>query len=233
MRISGLFATLALASLACSHTASAQIDQGQAGAWYTYAWTDRFENSNFGWQGDIQQRLWDTDSDMEQQLVRGGGTWTPTGSKVRYTLGGAYVRSGTFGPSSADSEESRLYQEAFIPQTLADKYYLTHRWRLEQRWVDGQDQRNRIRYFVGLNVPLNQSTLGTGAVYLSFYNELFVNLERNIGNSRSVDYFDRNRAYAALGYSLSERTRLQAGYMWQESENFGKGQFQLNLFQNF
>lgn len=223
----------AAALLLTAAPALAQVDQGQDGAWYTYAWTDRFENSTFGWQGDIQQRYWDIDSDTDQLLIRAGGTWTPEGSKVRYTLGSAWVRSGAFGPSSADTEETRLYQEAFIPQTLGERLFFTHRWRLEQRWVEGQDQRNRIRYFVGLNVPFNQANLNQGAIYLSLYNELFVNLERDIGNNRKVDHYDRNRAYAALGYSLSDRTRLQFGYMWQDTEFWGKGQFQLNLFQNF
>lgn len=224
---------LALLGLTLASGSFAQIDQGQDGAWYTYAWTDRFDGSSFGWQGDIQQRYWDIDSDTEQLLIRAGGTWTPEGGTVRYTLGGAWVRSGAFGPSSADSEESRLYQEAFVPQTLGERFHFSHRLRLEQRWVEGQDQRNRFRYFVGLNVPLNQTSLNQGAVYLSLYNELFLNLERDIGNNRKVDYYDRNRAYAALGYSISDRTRLQFGYMWQDTETWGKGQFQLNLFQNF
>lgn len=230
MRLSGL---IALLCLTFTHNSLAQIDQGQDGAWYTYAWTHRFDASTFGWQGDVQERFWDSDSDLEQRLVRMGGTWTPAGGNIRYTLGAAHIRSGAFGPSSADSEETRLYQEAFIPQTLADRFFLSHRWRLEQRDVEGQDLRNRLRYFLGLNVPLNQGTLGKGALYLSFYNELFINLEQDIGNNREVKHFDRNRAYAALGFSLSDRTRLQFGYMWQETETVGKGQLQLNLFQNF
>lgn len=224
---------LIAAVLGSSTPALAQVDQGQLGAWYTYAWTDRFENSSFGWQGDVQQRLWDVDGDLEQTLVRVGGTWQPADSKVRYTFGTAHIRSGAFGDSSADSEEVRLYQEAFVPQTIGERLLFSHRFRLEQRWVEGQDERNRLRYFLGLNIPLNQTTLGKGTVYVALYNELFVNLEQDIGSNRKVDYFDRNRAYAALGYSISDRTRFQFGYMWQENEFFGKGQLQLNLFQNF
>jgi len=51
------------------------------------------------------------------------------------------------------------------------------------------------------------------SIYLSLYNELFVNLEKDIDNGRQVDHFDRNRAYAALGYSLKDNIRLQFGYM--------------------
>ena len=35
-------------------------------------------------------------------------------------------------------------------------------------------------------------------LYLALYNELFINGQRDIGNSNSVELFDRNRAYAAL-----------------------------------
>ena len=48
-----LLATAAL--LLTATPALAQVDQGQDGAWYTYAWTHRFANSNFGWQGDVQE----------------------------------------------------------------------------------------------------------------------------------------------------------------------------------
>jgi len=120
-----------------------------------------------------------------------------------------------------------------IPQVLGSKLYLTHRLRLEQRDVDDQDFRNRFRYFVALNYPFNQDSLAKGAIYLSLYNELFINLERNIGNDRRVDYFDRNRTYLALGYSLTDTIRLQFGYMHQESDDLGKGQLQFNLFHRF
>ncbi len=48
-----------------------------------------------------------------------------------------------------------------------------------------------------------------------------------------MDSYDRNRAYAALGYSLSDTLRVQAGYMFQHSKNVKKGQFQLSLHHSF
>ncbi len=211
----------------------AQIDEDQLGAWYMYFWNTKFSNSNFGLQGDIQHRNWDRGGDLEQLLIRGGLTWSPENSDNTYTLGYANIESGTFGSSNSSSREHRIYQEALIPQRLGSRVYLSHRLRLEQRDVDGQDRRNRFRYFIGLNYPFNQDSLGKGAIYLSLYNELFVNLEQSIGNNRSVDYFDRNRSYVALGYSLSDDVRLQFGYMHQETDNLGKGQLQFNLFHRF
>lgn len=216
-----------------SPIALAQIDEGDAGAWYMYFWNTKLEGSNFGFQGDIQHRNWDLGGDLEQLLVRGGLTWSPEESNNTYTLGYAHITSGRFGRSDVKSREGRLYQEATIPQRLGSRVFLTHRFRLEQREVDGQDRRNRFRYFVGMNYPFNQDNLGKGAVYLSLYNEVFVNLEQNIGSNRSVENFDRNRAYVAMGYSLSDDVRLQFGYMHQETDVWGKGQLQFNLFHRF
>ncbi|MDC0598308.1 DUF2490 domain-containing protein [Gammaproteobacteria bacterium] len=211
----------------------AQVDQGQTGAWYMYLWSHENNESGFGLQGDIQHRNWDTGGDLEQLLIRAGLTWRPDDSAFKYTLGYAHITSGAFGSSNEKNEENRIYQEALGGQRLGNKWFLTHRFRLEQRWVNGQDFRARLRYFVGLNYPFNQENLNKGALYLSLYNELFVNLNRDIGDGRHVDYFDRNRAYAALGYSLDDNFRLQFGYMWQGNNNYGKGQLQFNLIHSF
>lgn len=211
----------------------AQVDEDQIGAWYMYFWNTRFDNSQFGMQGDIQHRNWDLGGDLEQLLLRGGFTWSPKQSKVKYTLGYANITSGVFGSSSSTSNEHRVYQEALIPHRLGEKLFIGHRFRLEQRWVEDQDQRNRFRYFLSANYPLNKSDLGKGSVYLSFYNEIFINLENDIGDGRSVDAFDRNRTYLALGYSVSDQIRLQFGYMHQKTKTVDKGQLQLNLFHSF
>lgn len=210
------------------------FDEDETGAWYIFQWTKNpSAGQGLGFQGDIQHRNWDLGGDLEQLLIRGGLTWAPEGSRNKYTLGYAHITSGAYGPSDAKVREHRIYQEALVPQTLGEKTFLTHRFRLEQRDVDNQDRRNRFRYFIGLNYPLNQATLGKGAWYLSLYNEIFINLEQDIGNGRTVDYFDRNRAYAALGYSLSDSSRLQFGYMHQSLDEAGKGQLQFNWVKSF
>ena len=206
----------------------AQVDENKTGAWYMYLWNVAEEGSNTGFQGDIQHRNWDLGGDLEQLLIRGGLTWKPS-SRVQYTFGAAHVVSEPFGSSGDATREDRLYQEALIPQRVGRKLLLTHRFRFEQRWVDNQDFRTRLRYFFGLNFPLNQDTLGAGATYLAFYNELFVNLNQNIGSNRRVDHFDRNRLYLAFGYSLRDNLRIQLGYMHQQTDTIGKGQLQLSF----
>lgn len=211
----------------------AQIDEDELGAWYTYAWNATFDERRIGFQGDIQYRNWDYVGDLEQLLVRAGVTFRFNESRALYTAGVAHITSGAYGDRSATTAERRAYQEASIPGRIGRKVFLTHRFRFEQRWLDGQDFRTRLRYFFGLSVPFNQDTLGKGAVYLSFYNELFANLERDIGDGRRVDSFDRNRAYLAIGRSLRDDLRLQVGYMFQKTETVGKGQLQINFIQTF
>ncbi|HSG88783.1 MAG TPA: DUF2490 domain-containing protein [Pseudomonadales bacterium] len=213
--------------------AFAQVDEDQLGAWYMYFWNTRFDDSRWGLQGDVQDRNWDGLGDLEQLLIRGGLTWTPEAADLTLTFGYANITSGEFGDSDATSTEHRVYQEALIPQRLGERVHLRHRFRLEQRWVEDQSFRNRFRYALFMDIPLNQTTMGRGAWYLAFYDELFVNLEHDIGGGREVDSFDRNRAYGALGYALRDRLRVQFGYMQQTTDDVDKGQVQLSLHHSF
>jgi hypothetical protein len=208
----------------------AQVDEDQTGAWYMYFWNLPANDRRFGFQGDIQHRNWDTTGDLEQLLIRGGITWTPRESRVMYTLGVGHVTSEPFGPGGEETREKRIYQESLFSQTVGRGFFLTHRFRFEQRWVDDQDFRLRARYFFALNFPFNQETLAAGAHYFSMYNELFLNLNQDIGDGQRVDTFDRNRFYVGYGYSLSDNLRVQFGYMNQRTDDVDKGQLQFSLF---
>lgn len=198
---------------------------------YFYNWTAK--NSRWGIQGDAQYRNWNLGGDLEQLLLRSGVTYRPASTEITLTLGYGNVTSGTFGPSNATSGEDRIYQEALLPQKIGSRLYLRHRLRFEQRFVDDQDFRNRVRYALFANVPLNQADLSPGAVYLALYNELFINGERDIGSGRKVSLFDRNRLYGGLGYSLAKGLAVQLGYMEQTTDTLSKGQLQFSLHHNF
>ena|SRR5690606_12122219 len=207
----------------------AQVNEDKPGAWYMYFWTTQLTESSIGFQGDIQYRNWNLGGDLEQLLLRGGITYSPSNANIRLTAGYAHITSGVYGDSNDTSTESRLYQEALLPHKISDRFQFSHRFRYEQRWVENQDFRTRFRYNLSLNIPLNSSVLKNNAVYLAFYNELFINGERGIGNDRWVEIFDRNRFYAGLGYGLSDKLRLQAGYMKQTTDLLSKGQLQVGL----
>lgn len=223
------FLYLPLLFLLISFNSSAQVNDDKTGAWYMYFWNTTFKESNFGLQGDIQYRNWDLIGDLEQLLLRGGVTYVPEGTNVKFTLGYGHITTGAFGDNSNTFGESRIYQEALLPQQVGSRFYITHRFRYEQRWVEEQDLRTRFRYNLFLNIPINQRDLSRNAIYLAFYNELFINGERGIGNGRTVELFDRNRFYTALGYSLSDSLRIQLGYLEQTTDAWSKGQVQLSL----
>lgn len=218
-----------LSSLFCQ----AQFDQSKTGAWYMYFFNKQFKNSQFGIQGDIQYRNWNTIGDLEQLLLRTGLTYTPKDSNLLLTLGYANITTGTFGESDDTTGENRIYQEALFPQRLLRKVLLTHRFRYEQRFVENQDFRTRYRYNLFVNIPFNKNDLVKDAIYAAFYNELFINGQTNIGNNQSVELFDRNRTYLGLGYVLKPGQRFQLGWMNQKTVNWGKGQLQLSFHHNF
>ncbi|MBT8445909.1 MAG: DUF2490 domain-containing protein, partial [Gammaproteobacteria bacterium] len=195
MIAAGLRALLIGPLLAGSLTVSAQVDEDRLGAWYMLFWSAPFEDSRWGLQGDIQHRNWDLGGDLEQLLLRGGVTYRPAFADVLLTLGYGNITSEAFGADDRETDEDRIYQEALWSQKFGARLFLRHRFRFEQRWVDGQDFRLRLRYLFGLDFPLNRTTMDPGAVYLSLYNELFVNVNEDIGDGRRVDHFDRNRLY--------------------------------------
>ena len=213
--------------------ASAQVDEGQLGAWYIYTADWHAEDQSWGLKGDIQHRNWDVDGDLEQLLIRGGFSLRPESLPGTYTVGFAHITSGQFGASDATSTEYRVYQEADFGYRLGGRLRLGHRLRYEQRWVDGQDFRTRYRYMLSATVPINSAEMRSGTWYASGYNELFINGERHIGRGVRVDAFDRNRLYAALGYVVSGRTQIRLGYMHQHTDNVDKGQLQFSLHHRF
>lgn len=238
MTINNVTSPLVLLLLACLPTTSVSAQGGpdgdQPGSWYMYFFNKSFgENSRFGLQGDYQYRAWDQLTDLEQLLLRTGLTYRPENTNVLLTFGYANITTGRFGESDETSGENRIYQEALLPQKITNRIRLTHRFRYEQRWVEGQDFRTRYRYNLFLNFLLNDDDMKKGTAYVALYNEIFVNGQRDIGNDREVQLFDRNRTYLGLGYGLRDNLRVQAGWMQQTTVNWAKGQTQLSLHHRF
>ena len=83
----------------------------------------------------------------------------------------------------------------------------------------------RFRYFLGFNIPLQYKEDAKNPLYLSAYNEIFLNTKSSV--------FDRNRVYGGLGYQFSKNLKLELGYMNQFFENSGRDQINLIAFVNF
>lgn len=224
-----------LIALACIANVNAQgPDEDQLGAWYMYFYNTTFKESNWGIQGDIQYRDWRGLGDREQLLLRSGVTYSPIDSEIKFTFGFANITTGQYGTDMDNPvSENRIYQEALFSNTILKRLLLTHRFRYEQRWVEEQDFRTRYRYNLFVNVPFNNENLVKNTYYLAMYNELFINGEREIGNGREVEFFDRNRTYLGLGYVIKDNIRVQLGWMEQTTNNWQKGQLQFSLHHTF
>lgn len=214
------------------HISSAQ-NSNQMGAWYMYFYDLKFNESQFGIQGDIQYRNWNIMGDLEQLLLRSGVTYRPKNTTVKLTLGYANITTGALGSSNETSNENRIYQEALLPHKIGERIYLTHRFRYEQRFVENQDFRTRYRYNLFMNIPVNKKTFEKKTWYASLYNELFINGQQDIGDGRTVEFFDRNRTYLGLGYVLNSKIKFQLGWMNQKTNTLGKGQLQVSMHHNF
>ncbi|WP_115462680.1 DUF2490 domain-containing protein [Winogradskyella aurantiaca] len=215
-------------------TGNSQSNNGKLGAWYMYFWDTQINESQFGFQGDLQYRNWNIIGDLEQLLLRGGVTYRPVNTNIKFTVGYAFILTGEEGADNSETtNEHRIYQEAIFPSKLGKRLYFNHRFRFEQRFVETQDFRTRVRYNLFLNIPLNQVALTKNAIYLALYNEIFVNGQKSIGNDHTVELFDRNRLYVGLGYAIKTNLRLQFGWMNQTTDAVSKNQLQFSLHHVF
>jgi hypothetical protein len=218
---------------AFSLNANAQINQDKIGAWYMYFFATAYKDTKWGFQGDVQLRNWNLGGDLEQLLIRGGLTYKPKDANIKFTLGYGDVTSGAFGEDNNTTRESRIYQEALFPVKIGSRFHMNHRIRYEQRFVEEQDLRTRYRYNLFLTVGLTAKELKKNTLYLSLYNEIFINGQRNIGDGNTVEIFDRNRFYAALGYLITDKLKIQCGLMNQTTNGWKKNQLQLSVHQKF
>jgi hypothetical protein len=89
--------------------------------------------------------------------------------------------------------EKRLWEQLVLTQ-YSKRLKLEHRYRIEQRWFSFRDDstafRQRIRYRLNGFFPLNKKTITTGTLFLSAYDEIFLN--------PSGPVFERNRVYGQL-----------------------------------
>jgi len=135
-----------------------------------------------------------------------------------FTGGYAYIPSYDLEDdiNSSQSEEHRIWQQLIINHKIK-KVKFEHRIRQEQRWVN-KDFKQRFRYRLLWNIPLKKK------FSLVFYEEIFLNFNKQV--------FDRNRAYGAIGYKISNSKSLQIGLLHQETSKIGKFYFQLAVFIN-
>ena len=229
MRKIRTFLLVSFVSMNIFSAKSQVVDESQMGAWYMYFFNTSHEKSKIGFQGDVQYRNWNIAGDLEQLLLRGGVTFKPEKANIKFTLGYGNITTGAFGEDNSTINESRIYQEALFPTKIGERFYLNHRLRYEQRFVEEQSLRTRYRYNLFVNIALNQKEMKEKTIYLALYDEIFINGTGMPGQN----IFDRNRAYIALGYVLKKGMKFQLGIMNQTTNDVNKNQLQLSFHHAF
>jgi Protein of unknown function (DUF2490) len=198
--------------------------KSEIGNWLIYFGNQKI-NEKWNWHNELQYRSFNFVGDTNQLLVRTGIGYNLTENNNTILLGYGFINSQKYVPNSDDKlhiNEHRIYQQ-FITRQKAERLFVQHRYRIEERFI-ANDFQLRFRYFLGVNIPINKKILEKNALYLSAYNELFINAEKPI--------FDRNRLYGALGYVIDKNFKIEAGFMAQTIENTNRNQFQIAIFNN-
>jgi len=181
-------------------------------------------NNKLNWHHEVQYRNYNAAGDLEQLLLRTGLGYN-VADNTNLLLGYGFIRSENYNQPTEKSivNEHRIFQQVITKQKV-NKLRLQHRYRFEQRFVE-DNFRLRFRYFLGLAYPLWQDSDTSKELYLSMYNEIFLNTVR--------DVFDRNRLYGGLGFRLNETLRFELGYMNQFLNNGNRDQVNMVCFFNW
>ncbi|WP_343535015.1 DUF2490 domain-containing protein [Pedobacter sp.] len=226
----------------------AQTNQQNTG-WFLFLNSTKF-NDKWGMHFDFQLRSADNWDMVRNVLVRPGVTYyinKNSNATVGYlftqtyfpkmdavTIGGfdAVVPKNTF-------TEHRIWQQYIYNHQPWKGAALSHRFRLEQRFIERQTDdlfSQRFRYFFRLVQPLQkQAGAFEKGMFVALQNEFFLNLQNKDELNGST--FDQNRAYLAVGYRVSKAFDIEAGYLNQAvkgaSVNTMNNSVQLALYTRF
>ena len=193
------------------------------GNWLIYIGNKKL-NSKWNIHNEVQYRNYNAIGDLEQLLLRTGVGYNLSDNN-NILLGYGYILSENYSGDTDDKvsvNEHRIFQQFTTKQKIG-KVSLSHRYRFEQRFVE-DNFKMRLRYFLGINIPLQYKEDEKNPLYLSMYNEIFLNTESAV--------FDRNRVFGGLGYKFSNTLRLELGYMNQFFEHSGRDQINVIAFVN-
>lgn len=195
------------------------------GNWLLYIGNKQI-NQKWNIHNEVQYRSYNAIGDLEQLLIRVGLGYNLTNNNNNLLLGYGYILSNNYleGLNETVSiNEHRIFQQ-FISKQNVGRLKLSHRYRFEQRFIEN-NFKLRLRYFLGLKYPLINKTSNTYKLYISAYNEIFLNTESSV--------FDRNRLYGGLGFKVNNNINLEIGYMNQFFENSERDQLNIITFITF
>ncbi len=135
---------------------------------------------------------------LQYNIPKKGSLFFGMGDYKTYAYPGNYK-------SPATTKESRIWEQLILINNI-DRIKIEHRYRIEQRWVNGEFS-NRFRYRINPIVPINHQTVVAKTLYATAFDEVFFTNE--------APFFLRNRVFAGAGYQFSKLFALQGGFIRQ------------------
>ena len=201
------------------------------GSWFMYFGTNKIDDK-WSIHTEAQFRYYEMASNFNQLLLRTGINYHINSDAIA-TLGYGFIDTDpTFREfdilgddalfENNSISEHRIFEQ-FILKNKVWEFKFEHRYRLEQRFVQNNftgisNTLHRARYRIQMTLPL------TDIFFLNFYDEIFINLQN--------DAFGQNRAYAALGVSVTEDLSMQVGYLKNHFSETNFDRLQVGVFYN-
>jgi hypothetical protein len=195
-----------------------RINEYNTIGWYALFVTPKISNK-LSAHIEYQWRRVDIIKNWQQSLPRVGINYK-INSNLTVQAGYAYIHTFPYGTTTLAAvpktfPEHRTYEQLTVT-TPVGKTNLSHRLRLEQRWIgrystiesDKPDKWvyvNRIRYLSRLDIPIGKK------YYIAGYDEIFIGFGKNVGEN----IFDQNRIALMAGYKFNPNLRIEAGYINQ------------------
>ncbi len=204
---------------------SAFAQESNLGNWLIYIGSKKI-NSKLNLHHEIQHRNYNALGDLEQLLIRTGLGYNLSENNNNLLFGYGFIASENYNVSGEKIglKEHRIFQQ-FVTKQNAGRFFWSHRYRFEQRFIE-DNYRMRLRYFLNLRIPLNTTSIEPGSIYVSAYDEIFMDVNKDTA-------FDRNRLYGGVGYQVNKSLKLEMGYMNQFFSSFNRDQFNIFLFSKF
>ncbi len=201
---------------------SRQIDRQQHG-WYMFFGNHLLTNK-WSIHSEYQWRRSEIITRAQQSLLRLGIDYKWK-DNVTLTIGYGHIGTYPYGKQATNRyfDEHRIWQTLTVQQRLG-KINLSHRYRLEQRFVeryvynpkqelvfDKIVYTNRFRYLLSVTYPLSKVSPKSTYLFARAYEEAFVSFGKNV----RLNIYDQNRAYIAIGYQYNRMGNIQLGYLNQ------------------
>lgn len=201
-----------------------RLPDDNAIGWYVYN-GDHKVGQKWEVHTEYQWRRIDLIRTWQQSLARLGLNYKLS-DNVKLSGGYTYFVTFPYGQyPQADQgvpyPEHRIYEDIQFKSAYG-RLGLTHRFRLEQRWlgqlseenprqVSDWEYQNRVRYQIAGVIALKGDRVRDGEFYLNFFDELFIGFGQNVGQN----IFNQNRISGGLGYQIRDNFKLELNYLNQ------------------